>query len=135
MANLIATEAYAKNIGGKNISYTSNLGCTKSRAISLGCTVAETYANNQLVCQKDLSKTSTTTYSLKNITSDYLSNVRIQAGSCIFSGNLPTDGVLYTTSIPSGSSWTITINGSISTAYKVEPSPSSTNHSYQLSKK
>lgn len=56
MADLIATEAYAKNIGGKNISYTSNLGCTKSRAIALGCDVAGTYLNNQLVCQKDLSK-------------------------------------------------------------------------------
>ena len=60
MANLIATEAYAKNIGGKNISYTSNLGCTKSRAIALGCDVAGTYLNNQLVCQKDLSKAAKT---------------------------------------------------------------------------
>ena len=56
MADLIATEAYAQSIGGANISYTSNLGCTKSRAIALGCDVAGTYANNQLVCQKDLSK-------------------------------------------------------------------------------
>ena len=56
MADLIATEAYAKSIGGKNVSYTSNLGCTKSRAIALGCDVAGTYLNNQLVCQKDLSK-------------------------------------------------------------------------------
>lgn len=135
MADLIATEAYAKSIGGKNISYTSNLGCTKSRAVALGCTVAGTYANNQLVCQKDLSKTSTKTYSLKNITSDYLTNVRIQAGSCIFTGNLPAGGVLYTTSIPSGSSWIITINGRTSIAYKVEPSPSSTNYWYTLSKK
>ena len=128
----IATEGYAQSIGVTNISYTFNLGCTKSRAIALGCNVAGTYTDNQLVRKEDLSPA---TYSLKNITSDYLSNVRIQAGSCIFSGNLPADGVLYTTSIPSGSSWTITINGSISTAYKVEPSPSSTNHSYQLSKK
>ena len=56
MAYQIATEAYAKNIGGKNISYTSNLGCTKSRAIALGCEVSGTYTDNQLVCQKDLSK-------------------------------------------------------------------------------
>ena len=135
MADLIATEAYAQSIGGINTSYTPNLGCTKSRATALGCNVGGTYADNQLVCQKDLSKTSTVIYSLRNSTSDYLSNVRIQAGSCIFTGNFPADSVLYTTSIPSGSSWTITINGNISTAYKVEPSPSSTNHSYQLSKK
>lgn len=135
MANLIATEAYAKSVGGGTTSYTSNLGCTKSRAIALKCKVAGTYANNQLVCQKDLSKTSTTTYSLKNVTSDYFTNVRIQAGSCIFTGNLPAGSVLYTTSIPSGSSWIITINGKTSTAYKVTPSPSSTNHAYTLSKK
>ena len=132
MAYIIATEAYAQSIGVTNISYTFNLGCTKSRAIALGCNVAGTYTDNQLVRKEDLSSA---TYSLKNATSDYLTNVRIQAGSCIFSGNLPADGILYTTSIPSGSSWTITINGNISTAYKVEPSPSSTNHSYQLSKK
>ena len=56
MANLIATEAYAQSVSGRNASYTSNLGCTKSRAIALGCDVAGTYLNNQLVCQKDLSK-------------------------------------------------------------------------------
>ena len=135
MANLIATEAYAKNIGGKNISYTSNLGCTKSRATALGCNVGGTYVDNQLVCQKDLSKTSTVIYSLRNSTSDYLSNVKIQAGSCIFTGNFPADSVLYTTSIPSGSSWTITINGSTSTAYMVYPTPNSTIRSYTLSKR
>ena len=56
MADLIATEAYAQSIGGAPISYTSNLGCTKSRAIALGCDVAETYIDNQLVCKKDLCK-------------------------------------------------------------------------------
>ena len=56
MADLIATEGYAQSIGVTNISYTFNLGCTKSRAIALGCDVAGTYLNNQLVCQKDLSK-------------------------------------------------------------------------------
>lgn len=68
MANLIATEAYAKSVGGKNISYTSNLCCTKSRAIDLGCKVLGTYAYNQLVCQKDLS-TPANTYTFNcNIT-------------------------------------------------------------------
>ena len=87
MANLIATEQYAKNIGGVNTSYTPSLGCTKSRAIALGCNVGGTYSDNQLVCQKDLSKASTTKYSLRNVSSDYLTNVKIQAGNCIFTGN------------------------------------------------
>ena len=46
MADLIATEAYAQSIGYIPISYTSNLGCTKSRAIALGCNVAGTYTDN-----------------------------------------------------------------------------------------
>ena len=62
MAGLIATEGYAQSIGVTNISYTFNLGCTKSRAIALGCNVAGTYTDKQLVCQKDLSKPSTTKY-------------------------------------------------------------------------
>ena len=56
MANLIATEAYAQSVSGRNASYTSNLGCTRSRAIALGCNVSGNYTYNQLVCQKDLSK-------------------------------------------------------------------------------
>ena len=52
----IATEAYAQSVSGRNASYTPNLGCTKSRAIALGCNVSGTYSNNQLVCQKDLSE-------------------------------------------------------------------------------
>ena len=55
MADLIATEAYAQSIGGGTTSYTPNLGCTKSRAIALGCEVSGTYTDKQLVCQKDLS--------------------------------------------------------------------------------
>ena len=129
MADLIATEAYAQSIGGASISYTSNLCCTKSRAIALGCDVAGTYADNQLVRKEDLS---IATYSLKNITSDYLSNVRIWAGSCIFTGNLPPDGVLYTTSAPSSSSWSISINGSISNIYKVYPAASPDTYSYAI---
>lgn len=56
MANKIATEAYAWSIGRKNIPYTSILGCTRSRAIALGCNVSGNYTYNQLVCEKDLSK-------------------------------------------------------------------------------
>ena len=135
MAYQIATEAYAQSKGGVNVSYTPNLGCTKSRAIALGCKVLGNYTDNQLVCQKDLGKTSTVTYSLKNDTSDYLTNVRIYAGNCIFSGNLPAGRALYTTAAPNSSSWTITINGSTSTSYIVYPTPNSTIRSYTLSKK
>ena len=46
MAYIIATETYAQSIGGVPISYISNLGCTKSRAIALGCDVAGTYTDN-----------------------------------------------------------------------------------------
>lgn len=56
MSNKIATEAYAQSIGWRNTSYTSNLGCTRSRAIALGCNVSGNYTYNQLVCEKDLSK-------------------------------------------------------------------------------
>ena len=56
MSNKIATEAYAQSIGWRNIPYTSNLGCTRSRAIALGCNVSGNYTYNQLVCEKDLSK-------------------------------------------------------------------------------
>lgn len=56
MADLIATEAYAQSVGWRNIPYTSSLGCTRSRAIALGCNVSGNYIFNQLVCQKDLSK-------------------------------------------------------------------------------
>lgn len=56
MSNKIATEEYAQSIGWRNTPYTYNLGCTKSRAIALGCNVSGNYIFNQLVCQKDLSK-------------------------------------------------------------------------------
>lgn len=132
MADLIATEAFAQSKGGANISYTSNLGCTKSRAIALGCNVAGTYTDNQLVCQKDLSKPSTTKYSLRNASSDYLTDVRIQAGSCVFTGDLPPNGKLYSTGVPSSSSWSILVNGSISNIYKVYPAASPDTYSYTI---
>ena len=43
MAYIIATEGYAQSIGSPNISYTFNLGCTKSKAIALGCGVLGNY--------------------------------------------------------------------------------------------
>lgn len=55
MTNLIATEGYAQSIGKIHTS-TPNLCCTKSRAIALGCDVAGTYKDNQLVRKEDLSK-------------------------------------------------------------------------------
>lgn len=135
MADLIATEAYAQSIGGANISYTSNLGCTKSRAIALGCDVTGTYTDKQLICQKDLSKTSTIKYSLKNSSSDNLTNIKVQAGSCIFTGTFAPKTILYSTTAPSDISWSITINGSPSTAYMVYPAPDSNIRSYILQKK
>lgn len=56
MSNKIATEAYAQSVSGRNTSYTPNLGCTKSRAMALGCNISGNYTYNQLVCEKDLSK-------------------------------------------------------------------------------
>ena len=132
MANLVATEDYARSIGGTSASYTHNLCCTKLRAIALGCDVAGTYTDYQLVCQKDLSKASTIKYSLRNASSDYLTNVRIWAGSCVFTGNLPPGGILYTTSAPGSSSWSISINGSISNIYKVYPAASPDTYSYAI---
>ena len=129
MADLIATEGYAQSIGGINISYTSNLGCTKSRAIALGCNVKGTYTNNQLIRQVDLS--GPITYSLQNISSNDLTNVYISAGSCIFTGNIPAGGMLYSTGTPSGSSWYIGIVAGLDT-YEVSPSPSSSVYSYKL---
>lgn len=134
MADLIATEDYAKNIGGVNASYIPNLCCTKFRAIALGCTVAGTYLDNQLVCQKDLSKSNIIQYSLKNVSTDYLTNVRVQAGSCVFTKNgiFAPDEVLYTTSAPSGSSWSISINGSTSNIYTVYPAADPDTYSYTI---
>lgn len=135
MANLIATEEYAKNIGGVSASYTPKLGCTKSRAIALGCNVAGTYTDKQLVCQKDLSKASTIQYSLKNVSTDYLTNVKVQADNCVFAknGTFAPDEILYTTGLPSGSSWSISINGSISSKYIVFPNPNYNTYIYYLS--
>ena len=96
MADLIATEAYAQSIGNVPISYTSNLCCTKSRAIALGCDVAGTYADNQLVRKEDLSKkTITLQYTLKNNSTDYFNNVLISAGNCKFTGTFAPKTILY----------------------------------------
>lgn len=134
MANLIATEAYAKSIGGKNISYTSNLCCSKYRAVALGCTVEGTYGDRQLVCEKDLFGDEVK-YSLINKTSDYLTNVSIVAGDCKFTGNLSPGGRLYSTEVPSGSSWTILINGITPTTQTVYPAPNNSIHVYEYREK
>ena len=55
MADIIATELQASNIGGGS-PYTSNLAVTKVRAVALGCNVRGTYSDNQLVALKDLAK-------------------------------------------------------------------------------
>lgn len=56
MANKIATEQEAKAIGGSSITATTNKMCTKTKAISFGCTVSGTYQDNMLVALTDLSK-------------------------------------------------------------------------------
>lgn len=56
MAYKIATEGYAANIGGGS-NYTSNKGCTRTRAYALGCKVYGTSTESlQLVREIDLSK-------------------------------------------------------------------------------
>ena len=144
MADLIATEAYAQSIGGANISYTSNLGCTKSRAIALGCNVSGTYLNNQLVCQKDLSKaTKVYTY---NCTVHYSNNQQknrfytISDNSLINSkkkiqASTTADCKLYSTGVPSGNSWSILVNGSMPTTQEVYPAPNSDIHEYEYREK
>lgn len=124
MANLIATEAYAQSIGGKHFPYTPNLCCTKSRAVALGCVVSEIYTDNQLVSEEYIIKENITQYSLINKTYDHLTNVRIQAGNCVFTGDLPPKGKLYSTGVPSGSSWSILVNNSMPTTQEVYPAPS-----------
>ena len=136
MADLIATEAYALKIGSINTnSFSPYQGCTKYRAIALGCNVAGTYADNQLVCQKDLSKPSTVMYSVRNGSSDYLKNVTIVAGNCRFGGAFAPGAVLYSTGVPGGNSWSIVIDGSVSTNYIVYPTPNSAVHSYNFQKR
>ena len=133
MADLIATEAYAQSIGNAPISYTSNLCCTKSRAIALGCDVAGTYTDNQLVRKEDLSKkTITLQYTLKNNSTDYFNNVLISAGNCKFTGTFASGDILYSTSAPSGKSWTVTINGITQNKYMVYPTPSFRCNDYYL---
>ena len=134
MANLIATEGYAQSIG-KIYTSTPNLCCTKSRAIALGCIVGGTYADNQLVSKDYLMKPITTQYELINKTYDYLTDVRIQAGSCVFTGDLPHNGKLYSTGVPSGSSWSILVNKSVPTTQEVYPAPNSDIYHYEYREK
>ena len=46
MSDIIATEEQSKSIGSSNVSITSNKMCTKTRALSLSCTVSGTYSDN-----------------------------------------------------------------------------------------
>ena len=55
----MATEQRAHDVAGGSVSYTSNLGCTKSRATTIGCSLnspSSGYASNQLVRYDDLYK-------------------------------------------------------------------------------
>lgn len=51
----IATETEARTIGQQGIAENGRM-CTKLRALALGCAVASTYADNQLVQYEHLSK-------------------------------------------------------------------------------
>ena len=72
MAYLMATEQRAHDVAGGSVSYTSNLGCTKSRATTIGCSLnspSSGYASNQLVRYDDLYKkiSNTITVNYQNI--------------------------------------------------------------------
>ena len=67
MSDIIATEEQAKSIGSSNVSITSNKMCTKTRALSLSCTVSGTYSDNQLVALKDLGATLKCVFKLQEI--------------------------------------------------------------------
>lgn len=45
MANIIATEAQAADIGGGS-SYTAKLMVTRIRAVALGCSIRNTYTDS-----------------------------------------------------------------------------------------
>ena len=57
--NQIATELEARSKGGNSIAITNDKGCTKARAVYLGCSVSGSYDDNQLVKYSDLSKSVT----------------------------------------------------------------------------
>ena len=72
MAYLMATEQRAHDVAGGSVSYTSNLGCTKSRATTIGCSLnspSSGYASNQLVRYDDKNKkiSDTITVNYQNI--------------------------------------------------------------------
>ena len=72
MAYLMATEQRAHDVAGGSVSYTSNLGCTKARATTIGCSLnspSSGYASNQLVRYDDLYKkiSDTITVNYQNI--------------------------------------------------------------------
>lgn len=56
MADLIATIQYACMVGESGDEFRDSFCCTKSMAERQGCTVKGNYADNQLVCKKDLCK-------------------------------------------------------------------------------
>lgn len=134
-SNQIITEAYAQSLGGTHFPYTPNLCCTKSRAMALGCVVSELYTDNQLVSEDYIMKPTITQYLLRNKTYEDLTDVKIQAGSCIFTGDLPYKGILYSTGVPSGSSWTILVGGSRPTTQEVYPAPNMDCFEYEYREK
>lgn len=72
MSELIATESYAKYVGGGSGTAVQNKCCTKSRAVAFGCTVSGTYNNNQLVPKSALSGQTPPTPSQKTLLKFYI---------------------------------------------------------------
>lgn len=104
MADKIATEGYAHDIGSnKNVSYTSNRGCTKDRAIALGCKLSSPssgYSSNRLVRESDLRRPGGT-FTLKNNTSYPINgswDYEVSAGEVFLTGD-PGPGQTYTCTV------------------------------------
>lgn len=85
--NAIATEKEAAKISGSELINEGNRGCTKNTALKYNCTVAGTYASNQLVKYSSLSKTGGTGGTGGGVSSDEVGRPSIQPPVRIYSIN------------------------------------------------
>lgn len=80
MAYKLATETYARNIGGTGTA-SSNLMCTKARAIALGCGIRNnTYSDNQIVREDDIYKYTPPTPTYPDVANCYITSVEAPNG-------------------------------------------------------